>query len=439
MRLSSLLPSSCTLALVFAAAVAAPASAAKCPNVHIVLDRSGSMSSTLPAGGTRWDVAKSAVNAVLNQYDGSFPIGMSIFPNSGCDSQLVTEAKYKSKAMIVSAINAAGPGGSTPSGTAMSNVRMLKSLHDTTRDEYVIFITDGGPGCSGGLDTCDGTVAEMTSALMQNPPITTFVVGFGGGLAGDEAACLTRMAVAGGKPTMTAEKYYKADSAADLNKALGEIIKVVAGGGDVGMGGICDDTCYSNGCATPGDICVGGDCKPNPCAGVVCGKDSYCYTDGATAGVCVKACTKQCPRSTRCNMGACASDPCPNACAAGTVCDANAKRCVADPLCGMMAPDMACKGTSACRAGKCVDDPCRFIACPSGTRCIPWEGSCDYVPQVTEDVDGGTDGGDDDGTGGIRRTGCSTIPGGAGAASFGVGLLYLAGLLTARRRRSSHS
>jgi MYXO-CTERM domain-containing protein len=439
MRLTSLIRSTLTvgiLALLTGISVA-PTQAAKCPNVHIVLDRSGSMSSTLPGGKTRWDVAKTAVTAVLDKYDGTFPIGMSIFPNTGCDAQLVTEPKYRSKMAITMAIGAQGPGGSTPSASAMQSVSMLKALRDPSREQYVILITDGGPGC-GAIDTCDGTVNQIDQLLKATPKVTTFVVGFGGGLASDESACLTRMAVAGGKPTMTAQKYYKADSADELNTALSEIIKVVSGGGDVGMGGVCDDTCYSNGCQTPGDICVGGDCKAHPCAGVVCPKDSYCYTDGSSAGVCVKACTKQCPRGTRCNMGSCANDPCPNACPAGTVCDANAKRCVTDPLCSTpMPPDQACKGTSACRAGKCVDDPCRFISCPSGTRCIPWEGTCDWVPAApVDDPDAGVPGEEDDGTG-IRRTGCSTIPGGAGTASFGVAAAYLLALTALRRRRRS--
>ena len=86
------------------------AEAAKCPNVHIVLDRSGSMTASAPGpGGTRWSVAKDAIQKVLDKYDGKFPIGLSIFPNAGCDSQLVTEPAYKSKSAIIAAINAQGP------------------------------------------------------------------------------------------------------------------------------------------------------------------------------------------------------------------------------------------------------------------------------------------------------------------------------------------
>jgi hypothetical protein len=435
MRLASLLPSSCAAALLVSLAATgttSPALAAKCPNVHIVLDRSGSMSST-SGTGTRWTVAKAAIESLLQKYDNKFPIGMSIFPSVSCDSQLVTEPAYKSKAAIQAAINASGPSGGTPSGTAMYDARQLKGLKEPDREQFVILITDGGPSC-GAMDSCPGTAAEIDNALKQSPSISTFVVGFGGGLSASEQACMTQMAVAGGKPAASAEKFYKADNAADLEKALGEIIKVVGGGGDVGMSGFCDDTCYSNGCKVVGEVCVAGECKPNPCAGVVCPPDQFCFTDGLSAGVCTKACTKQCPQKTRCSLGNCISDPCPNACPAGTVCDASAKRCVVDPLCGSMLPDEACKGTSACRGGKCIDDPCRYISCPTGTRCIPWEGTCDWLPPPPDDEMMETE---EDSGATVRRSGCSTIPGGAGVASFGVAALYFVALLAARRRRRS--
>ena len=405
---------------------------AKCPNVHVVLDRSGSMSSTV-AGRTRWDIAKEAVNAVLDKYDGKFPIGLSIFPNTGCDAELVTEPKYKSKMTISTGMNRTGPSDSTPSASAMQATLALKSLREPDREQYVILITDGGPGC-GAIDTCAGTVMQLESGVKATPTVYTFVVGFGGGLSSSESQCLSQMAVAGGKPAATAEKYYKADNAADLNTALSEIVKVIGGGGDVGTGGFCDDTCYSNGCKTPGDICVSGECTSNPCAGVVCPKDQYCYTDGKSPAMCTRACTKACPRGTRCLMGSCANDPCPSSCPAGTVCDSTVKHCVRDPLCGMMAADEQCKGTSACRAGKCVDDPCRFLTCPKGTRCLSWEGTCDWIPPPPDDMPMDDMPMGDDGPI-SRRTGCSTIPGGATGASAGAGALYLLGLLVARRRR----
>ena len=133
------------------------------------------------------------------------------------------------------------PTGSTPSGTAVRDAQALGSLNDPKRAQYIILITDGGPGCGGEPDSCSGTVGEITKARMKSPSISTFVVGFGGGLAASESICLTQMANAGGKPTTSAEKYYKADTADELNRALAEILKVVTGGGEAGAG---DGLCY---------------------------------------------------------------------------------------------------------------------------------------------------------------------------------------------------
>ena len=68
---------------------------------------------------------------------------MSIFPNTGCDAELVTEPKYKSKMTIQTGMNRTGPSGSTPSASAMQHALVLKSLRKADREQYAIPITDG--------------------------------------------------------------------------------------------------------------------------------------------------------------------------------------------------------------------------------------------------------------------------------------------------------
>jgi hypothetical protein len=404
----------------------APLLGAKCPNLHIVLDRSGSMTSRLPSGVTRWDAAKAAVNKVAQQYDGKLPIGLSIFPAGGCNSELVTPPDYKTKDKIKMAMDRMGATGSTPSGQAVHDAAMIKQLRDPERKQYIILVTDGGPGC-GALDTVPGTVNEIKKALMQNPSIATFVVGFGGGLSISEKQALTQMADAGGKPAPTPEKFYLADDADQLNKALADIFQVVR---DEFGGMLCDDSCYANGCPNPGELCIRGNCSPNPCAGVSCGRDEYCYTDGVMPGRCVRACVRGCPTGTRCDKGACIKDPCGYPCGAERVCNAGTKMCEPDPLCQNRPVDEQCKGSSRCQYGMCVDDPCNFITCPRSTRCVAWDGSCvpiEATPPASGD--GGTGGYEEEG-----RRGCAAAPGGAAAAPVSSLVIFCLVFFGLRRR-----
>ncbi len=74
------------------AVMAAPsvATAAQCPNVHIVLDRSGSMTSSMAGAGTRWAAATQTINKLVGLADPvrAAKIGLAMFPNAGCDSLL---------------------------------------------------------------------------------------------------------------------------------------------------------------------------------------------------------------------------------------------------------------------------------------------------------------------------------------------------------------
>lgn len=398
--------------------------AEKCPNLQIVLDRSGSMTASL-GGGTRWTVAVDAIKKVVERYDGQLPIGLTYFPLNGCDAQTPVPPAYKSKADIVRTVTTISPTGSTPTVAGLQSAAALTQLKDPSRKQYVILITDGGPNCN---STCPSTVMQLNAMRMQTPSISTFVVGFGGGLATTEKSCLTELATAGGKPAATPEKFYVADNADQLNKVLAEILNVVAG--EFGNG-TCDDSCYANGCPV-GQVCAQAECRPNPCAGLSCRAGEYCFTDGVKPGTCVKACAKPCEAGRRCVQGACVSDACGAACLPGFFCNANTKRCEADPACQNLPPEKLCKTPSRCRGGTCADDPCNFITCPSGLRCVNWEGSCEVPGAAPPDM---SDGNGEDLDGELRQRGCSAMPGNAAAAMPGVFMLLSLGAILGLRRR----
>ena len=212
-----------TLAVLGAPALAA---AASCPNVHIVLDRSGSMTSLMSGGGTRWSVATQTLNKLVGLADPlrAAKIGLALFPKASCDSLLAVRPDYSTKAMIAAALAASMPSGSTPSGTAIRDAATLTELKDATRKQYIILLTDGGPGCGGEPDTVTGTVNQITLARTASPSIGTYVVGVGDGLSSSEQLALGQMADAGGYPEATMARYYKGTTALELESSLTRIM-----------------------------------------------------------------------------------------------------------------------------------------------------------------------------------------------------------------------
>jgi uncharacterized protein (TIGR03382 family) len=185
------------------------------------------------------------------------------------------------------------------------------------------------------------------------------------------------------------------------------------------------DTCdtFPERC-TGEQVCVNGECKSNPCAGVDCPSDQYCI-----GGTCVGSCADiECPTGQRCRQGVCETDPCGHPCPFGQACN-----------------DVT---------GECIEDPCKFRNCPQGQWCNPNDGQCEDDPCVANEIDCPNDGEicrggtcldpDDlrpDAAGAAHVTvggggGCST----SGGTSTTVVLVGLALLLTRRRRvRAVHA
>ena len=111
------------------------AAAAKCPNLGILLDRSGSMLYRIQdnnfATGTelsRWDIASGAVTALLNQYDGLLPIGLAVFPtDSVCTTgSFVVDPAYNTKLDITSRLAGFKPPNIDPDTPTCSAIDTLR-------------------------------------------------------------------------------------------------------------------------------------------------------------------------------------------------------------------------------------------------------------------------------------------------------------------------
>lgn len=434
----------------------------RCPNLVIVLDASESMgwapdgTDPAPPGGSRWEISIKALKEVLDNYGGQMPIGLSVFASDGvCEGgKLVIAPAYDTRDKIKQVIDATKPESSTPTSPTIENLRREAALRDPSRQQYLLLLTDGEPNCT--MDEPSLTYEALRAARLQSPSIKTFVLGLGT-LPAASTLIMDKMAEAGGTAvTGGAHAYYTAEDLPSLKAALAKILAVVTGE----FSSACDDSCYAAdiGCKAPGETCIRGSCRPNPCAGITCDAGQYCYTDGVSPARCVAACATACPRYTRCELGRCVESACPTACGAGLVCDNDTGRCAPDPLCpSNPSPLQKCHAPSLCQRGECVDDPCRFISCPAGTRCLPFSGSCEWAPPSAS-MDMGASGKTEgevwhnggcavppQGPGGVRGPGDLSRPGlpsqtgqtgQAGLVGL-VGLLVSLGLLLLRRPRRS--
>ena len=408
------------------------ARAERCPAVMILLDKSLSMDAD-PSGNysgplSKMDIAKTALADVVKKYGGYLPIGFATYSNDGSDCwgeiDVLVGAENGKASQVLSYLSAVTTTGLTNTGNALSKVSMHPTLNDAERPgSYIILVTDGEPNCGdGSLDDPAYTIKVVGDVAGQG--IKTFVIGFGS-LPKEAAMTMDSMANASGVPCTDSScgghQFYAAEDQAGLEAVIEAISQKIAGE----FGGVCDDSCYTNGCPD-GQACVQSACKDNPCFNVnTCAPGSYCYWDGVSSeGTCKKSCKTACASDQICNNGSCTSNPCATmTCDGGKVCSNGT--CVTDK-CGTD----GCDPGLLCIGGTCKDDACRYVICPSGTVCQNGTGSC-IAPGVGT-VSGGSGG---RGNGRASVGGCVA---GSGGALDVFGILLAAGLsggLLRRRKR----
>jgi hypothetical protein len=206
------------------------------PNLLVLLDISGSMSEGLDGElcfaipglntcpPTKIAIASGALTQMTVSYRDDLYWGLAMFPGDGaCGAPASVLAPAPGNAdMVSNTVAATFPAGTTPINAAIASVQSSMVLTDAARKNYLLLLSDGAETCGGDNANTTQRIADMAAI-----GIGTFVVGFGGGV---DATVLDNFAVAGGMPnTASATKYFQADSAAELQSALGTILQRVVG------------------------------------------------------------------------------------------------------------------------------------------------------------------------------------------------------------------
>lgn len=198
------------------------------PNILLVVDRSCSMTEVVANNQTKWAIAVAAMNKMTVDYNSKIRFGLTLFPdlvtpNCQQDAIPIPVAPGNEMAiqtLLTKALVKADP--YFPDGPCVTNIETgIKqagtepAFNDTTRDSYVILITDGKETCGS-----DANTEAFIQMLHDTRMISTFVIGFG---AGVDPAQMDKFAVAGGVPAMGAHQYYDASDQASLDLALSTI------------------------------------------------------------------------------------------------------------------------------------------------------------------------------------------------------------------------
>lgn len=206
------------------------------PDLLVVLDRSGSMSSPPstfpPTFTTKWQTMKTSLTNVVNMKQTQIKFGLLEFPSDddpGCSASATPKVNIGLNAGpgFTSYFSSRSPGGNTPAHTGLqSALQYFNSIPVNTAGRYVLFATDGLPNCLNNDPNMASEAATVAAVqALFNAGIKTYVLGFGGGF-GTTPQVLNDAAVAGGKPKAGSTKFYEATNQAELDQAL----MAIAGG-----------------------------------------------------------------------------------------------------------------------------------------------------------------------------------------------------------------
>lgn len=242
-------------AAILLAPILAAASERKCPQVHIMMDRSKSMDGSIhfgTLGPRRWDVARIGVTGFVGRFENRVRFGFGFFAGSasgGGDKLGATSGDdcapglnvyapdYGRAAEIAAALATLAPATDTPTRATIESLQDYKPLFDPRYDNYLLLLTDGLPNCYPSKDIFDPErkwTAVPAIAALRATGVQTIVVGFAIPDASLDAMVLDEMAAAGGLPRMAAPGqplFYPAADPTSLDAVLDEISSVIRSAG----------------------------------------------------------------------------------------------------------------------------------------------------------------------------------------------------------------
>lgn len=203
------------------------------PNLLFVVDRSCSMRNA-PSGAatSKWNIAVDGIHQVIGDYGADIRWGLTLFPDTAgqsCTQDTFAYPVADNNGAGIQALLTAAKATSDPlypDGPCVTNIdtglqqaATDPALADVTRESYLMLVTDGAQaGCSAaGGDTGSEAIVKDLFDLQD---IKTFVIGFGSAV---DAAQLNKLATAGGTALAGTTKFYRAETAGELDQALAAI------------------------------------------------------------------------------------------------------------------------------------------------------------------------------------------------------------------------
>jgi hypothetical protein len=208
------------------------------PNVMLVLDRSGSMTSNSwdhdddpnTPDITRWATLHQVVTWMVNQYDGQVHFGAKLYPTAtgcGVSTDMEVELAPNNAAAVIAGIppeDASLPGTAlTPPQQGVETTRDYLNVAVPEEPRAMIVVMDGQVHSSCG--TTQGFINALSS-IYNDDGIPSYMVGID--ITGQSLIdSMNDYAEAGGVPKAGDPKFYNSANAADLQQAMEEIIESV--------------------------------------------------------------------------------------------------------------------------------------------------------------------------------------------------------------------